>query len=176
MSSSVEWRAMNCTTRRMLLAGMAAAPFAGSATAQPAWPHRRVRVIVPYPPGGATDTTARIIFAKLSENLARAFYIENRAGASGTVGEAIVARSHHDGYTLLHDSTAFSVNGLLYPSLRFDYRGVFVLFFLVSQAPAVLVVTPSVPVKTAAELISFAKASKDGIDMASAGFGTLPHL
>jgi tripartite-type tricarboxylate transporter receptor subunit TctC len=174
------------TTRRRLLAALATAPFM-PASAQAAWPHfkraapkpwpaRRVEVLVPYPPGGATDTTARIIFAKLGENLGRVFYVENRAGASGTVGEGIVARSHPDGYTLLHDSTAFSVNGLLYPKLRVDYRKDFVPIFLVSQAPAVLVVTPSVPVKTVAELIDFAKASKYGIDMASAGFGTLSHL
>jgi tripartite-type tricarboxylate transporter receptor subunit TctC len=77
-------------------------------------------VIVPYPPGGATDTTARILFAKLSENLSHVFYIENRSGASGTIGESLVARSAHDGYTLLHDSTAFSVNGLLYRKLHFQ--------------------------------------------------------
>jgi tripartite-type tricarboxylate transporter receptor subunit TctC len=180
---------MTGTTRRVFLAALAATPllpasaaqaawprFGRAAAAQRPWPNRRVRVLVPYPPGGATDTTARIMFAKLSESFGRAFYVENRAGASGTVGEAMVVRSPHDGYTLLHDSTAFSVNGLLYPKLRFDYRSDFVPVFLVSQAPAVLVVTPSVPVKTAAELISFAKASKDGIDMASAGFGTLSHL
>ena len=102
-------------------------------------------MLVPYPPGGATDTTARIIFAKLSENLGRVFYIENRSGASGTLGEAIVAKNAHDGYTLLHDATAFFVNGSLYRKLPFDYGRDFVPVFLVSQAPAILVVTPSVP-------------------------------
>lgn len=177
------------TTRRGLLAAMTAMPFlpasgaqaawprfSHAATAPTVWPHRRVRVMVPYPPGGGTDTTARIIFAKLSEILGRPFFIENRAGASGTVGEGIVAKSAHDGYTLLHDSTAFSVNGSLYPKLRFDYRQSFEPIFLVSQVPDILVVTPSVPVKTVADVIAFAKASRDGIDMASAGYGTLPHL
>ena len=174
------------TARRTLLAALGAtsltrvsAAFAAwhrAAAVQPAWPRRHVRVIVPYPPGGATDTTARIIFTKLSENLGRAFYIENRSGASGTIGEAIVAKSAHDGYTLLHDATAFSVNGSLYQKLPFDYGRDFAPVFLVSQAPAILVVTPSVPVKTVAELISLAKSTKNGIDMASAGFGTLPHL
>jgi len=176
------------TTRRALLAALGATTstwvsaaaawphFGRAAAVQPAWPRRHVRVIVPYPPGGATDATARIIFAKLSENLGRAFYIENRSGASGTLGEAIVAKSAYDGYTLLHDATAFSVNGSLYHKLPFDYGRDFVPVFLVSEAPAILVVTPSVPVKTVDELISLAKSSKDGIDMASAGFGTLPHL
>jgi tripartite-type tricarboxylate transporter receptor subunit TctC len=174
-------------TRRALLAAAAAMPFVQgraraawphfhSSPGAPTWPHRRVRVIVPYPPGGGTDTTARLIFAKLSEDLEHAFYIENRAGASGTVGEAIVARSPRDGYTLLHDSTAFSVNGELYPKLHFDYRKDFEPVFLVSQVPDILVVTPSVPVTTVADIVAFAKASRHGIDMASAGYGTLPHL
>ena len=103
-------------------------------------------------------------------------YIENRSGASGTRGESIVARSAHDGYTLLHDSTAFSVNGSLYAKLHLDYARDFVPVFLVSQAPAILAVTPSAPVKTVAELISLAKSSPHGIEMASAGFGSLSHL
>jgi len=176
------------TTRRTLLAGLGVAPLSpvsafaawshvGHANAaQSTWPHRRVRVIVPYPPGGATDTTARILFAKLSENLSRVFYIENRSGASGTIGESMVARSAHDGYTLLHDSTAFSVNGLLYQKLHLDYGRDFVPVFLVSQAPSILMVTPSSPVKTVGELISLAKSSPHGINMASAGFGSLSHL
>jgi tripartite-type tricarboxylate transporter receptor subunit TctC len=182
-------KTMAKATRRSVLAAIASAPFMHAAAAQAAWPHfhraptapgawpqRRVRVVVPYPPGGATDATARIIFAKVRENLGRAFFIENRAGASGTVGEAIVARSAHDGYTLLHDNTAFSVNGSIYPHLRFDYRKDFVPVFLVSQVPDILVVHPSVPVKTVDDVVAFAKSAPDGIDMASAGFGTLPHL
>lgn len=176
------------TTRRTLLAGLGAAQlapasafaawphFVRASAAYSAWPHRRVRVVVPYPPGGPTDTTARILFAKLSEDLSRVFYIENRAGASGTIGESIVAGSAHDGYTLLHDSTAFSVNGSLYAKLHLDYARDFVPVFLVSQAPAILVVTPSASVKTVGELISLAKSSPHGINMASGGFGTLSHL
>src|SRR5262245_19950609 len=108
-------------TRRLLLAGLAAAPFAPNAEAQAIWPNRPVRVMVPYPPAGGADTTARIVFAKLGELLGQQFVIENRGGAGGTIGEAVVAKADPDGYTVLHDATAFSVNSSLYSNLPFDY-------------------------------------------------------
>jgi tripartite-type tricarboxylate transporter receptor subunit TctC len=163
-------------TRRTLLAGMAAAPFAGGAAAQSAWPDRPVRVMVPYPPAGGADTTARILFTKLGADLGQQFVIENRGGAGGTIGEAMVARAPADGYTILHDATAFSVNSSLYPDLPFDYRKDFDPVFLASLVPNILVATPSVPVKTVADVVAFAKASPGGIDMASSGNGTLQHL
>jgi tripartite-type tricarboxylate transporter receptor subunit TctC len=163
-------------TRRTLVAGMATAPFAGNAAAQSAWPDRPVRVMVPYPPAGGADTTARILFGKLGADLGQQFVIENRGGAGGTIGEAMVARAPADGYTLLHDATAFSVNSSLYPDLTFDYRKDFDPVFLASLVPNILVATPSVPVKTVADVVAFAKASPGGIDMASSGNGTLQHL
>ena len=163
-------------TRRSMLAAIAAVPVAGAARAQAAWPSRPVRVMVPYPPAGGADTTARIVYAKLSEDFGQQFAIENRGGAGGTIGEAIVAKADSDGYTILHDGTAFSVNGSLYQDLPFDYRKDFEPVFLVSLVPNILVVTPSVPANTAAEVIALAKASADGIDMASSGNGTLQHL
>jgi len=163
-------------TRRMLLAGMAAAPLAGVARAATAWPNRPIRVMVPYPPAGGADTTARILYAKAGADLGQTFAIENRGGAGGTIGEAIVAKAAPDGYTILHDGTAFSVNGALYQNLSFDYRKDFDPVFLVSLVPNILVVTPSVPVKTVADVIAYAKAQPNGIDMASSGNGTLQHL
>src|SRR5215472_12616025 len=163
-------------TRRVLLGGMAAMPLAGRARAQTAWPERPVRVMVPYPPAGGADTTARILYARASEDLGQQFAVENRGGAGGTIGEAIVAKATPDGYTILHDGTGFSVNGSLYQNLPFDYRKDFDPVFLVSLVPNILVVTPSVPANTAAEVIALAKASADGIDMASSGNGTLQHL
>jgi tripartite-type tricarboxylate transporter receptor subunit TctC len=108
-------------TRRRLLAGLATAPFAGPAVAQTDWPIRPVRVMVPYPPAGGADTTARILYAKLSEDIGQQFAIENRGGAGGTIGEAVVAKAEPDGYLILHDATAFSVNSSLYANLPFDY-------------------------------------------------------
>jgi tripartite-type tricarboxylate transporter receptor subunit TctC len=135
-----------------------------------------VRVIVPYPPAGGADTTARIVYAKLGQMLGQQFVIENRGGAGGTIGEAVVAKAEPDGYTLIHDATAFSVNAALYPSLPFDYGKDFEPVILISLVPNILVVTPSVPVNSAAELIAYAKAQPDGITMASSGNGTLQHL
>jgi tripartite-type tricarboxylate transporter receptor subunit TctC len=163
-------------SRRALLAGMAAAPFVTSAGAQAVWPNRPVSVMVPSPPAGGADTTARILYAKLGAILGQQFVIENRGGAGGTIGEALVAKAAPDGYTILHDGTAYSINGALYSNLPFDYVRDFDAVGLVSLVPNILVVTPSVPVKTLADVIAYAKAAPGGIDMASSGNGTLQHL
>ena len=163
-------------SRRAVLATMAAAPFVRSASAEAAWPTRSVQVMVPYPPAGGADTTARILYAKLGAMLGQQFVVENRGGAGGTIGEAVVAKAAPDGYTILHDGTAYSVNGALYSHLPFDYGKSFDPVALVSLVPNILVVTPSVPVKTLADVIAYAKAQPDGIDMASSGNGTLQHL
>src|SRR6185437_17180525 len=97
-------------SRRVILAGMAAAPFVRAASAETTWPNRPVQVMVPYPPAGGADTTARILYAKLGDILGQRFVIENRGGAGGTIGEALAAKADPDGYSILHDATAFSVN------------------------------------------------------------------
>jgi len=166
------------STRRALLSGLAAMPLLRprAAHAQTDWPTRPVRVMVPYPPAGGADTTARIVYARLSEDLGQQFAIENRGGAGGTIGEEAVAKAAPDGYTILHDATAFSINGSLYGNLAFDYRKDFDPVFLVALVPNILVVTPSVPANTAADVIALAKATPGGIDMASSGNGTLQHV
>ncbi len=107
-------------TRRHLMAASAASLAAGvvPAPAQADWPNRPVKVIVVYPPAGGADTTARILFQKLSEMWGKSFVIDNRGGAGGTIGEAVAAKSDPDGYTLLYDATAFSVNRRSIPSCR----------------------------------------------------------
>jgi tripartite-type tricarboxylate transporter receptor subunit TctC len=171
-------------TRRRLLAGAAAlgavaqlAPFGrGAALAQADYPTRPVRVIVPYPPAGGADTVSRLLFQKLGEMWGQQFVIDNRGGAGGTIGEAAAAKADPDGYTVLYDATAFSVNPSLYPKLSFDYGKDFQPVFLASLVPNLLLVHPSVPAKTAADVIALAKSSSDGLDFASSGNGTLQHL
>jgi len=110
-------------TRRKLLAASAGALALGGtvARAQAEWPNKPVKVIVPYPPGGGADTTARIVYQKLGDLWGKQFVIDNRGGAGGTIAEAIAAKSEPDGYTILHDATAMSINPALYPKLSFDY-------------------------------------------------------
>jgi tripartite-type tricarboxylate transporter receptor subunit TctC len=163
-------------SRRALLAAITAAPFVRGAGAQGSWPTRPVQVMVPYPPAGGADTTARILYAKVGAILGQQFVIENRGGAGGTIGEAQVAKAAPDGYSILHDGTAYSINGALYQNLSFDYNRDFDPVALVSLVPNILVVTPSLPVSTMADVIAYAKSAPDGIDMASSGNGTLQHL
>ena len=164
-------------TRRHLLAGSAAALAAGSpAWADTDWPTKPVKVIIPYPPAGGADTTGRIFFQKLSEMWGKSFVIDNRGGAGGTIGEAVAAKSDPDGSTILYDATAFSVNPSLYPKLSFDYGKDFMPVFLASLVPNILVVTPSVEVKTVKDIIELAKKTPGGLDFASSGNGTLQHL
>ena len=165
-------------TRRHLMAGTAACLAAGAtgASAQADWPNKPVKVIVPYPPAGGADTVSRILFQKLSEMWGKSFVIDNRGGAGGTIGEAVAAKSDHDGYTVLYDATAYSVNPALYPKLSFDYGKDFEPVFLASLVPNILVVTPSVQVKTVQDIIDLAKKTPGGLDFASSGNGTLQHL
>ncbi len=167
-------------TRRRLLQGSTAAlampAFASRAFAQAGWPNRPVKVIVPYPPAGGADTVSRILFQKLGEMWGQSFVIDNRGGAGGTIGEAVAAKSDPDGYTVLYDATAFSVNPSLYPKLSFDYGKDFQPVFLASLVPNILVVTPSVEAKTVADIIALARSTPGGLDFASSGNGTLQHL
>jgi tripartite-type tricarboxylate transporter receptor subunit TctC len=168
-------------TRRQVLAGAAAAALTGSGAyaqggSQAGWPTRPVKVIVPYVPAGGADTVSRILFGKLGEMWSTQFVIDNRGGAGGTIGEAVAAKSDPDGYTVLYDATAFSVNPWLYAKLSFDYNKDFQPVFLASLVPNLLIVHPSVEANSVADLIALAKKSPQGLDFASAGNGTLQHL
>ena len=135
-----------------------------------------MKVIVPYPPGGGADTTGRILFARLSEVWGQQFVIDNRGGAGGTIAAAIAAKADPDGYTILYDATAFSVNPFLYGKLSFDYGKDFQPVILATLVPNILVVNNDVPAKTVADVIALAKAAPDGLDFASSGNGTVQHL
>jgi len=156
---------------------MLASPFIGKArAAESDWPNHAVRVIIPYPPGGGADTVGRIFFAKLSEHFGQQFVIDNRGGAGGTIAEAFAAKADPDGYTILYDATAFSVNPFLYSRLSFDYGKDFQPVFLASRVANILVVHPSVQAKTVADVIALGKATPGGLDFASSGNGTVQHL
>jgi len=157
-----------------------AAPALGlsprGAFAQSTWPNRPVRVVIPYPPGGGADTVGRIYFQKLSEKLGQQFVIDNRGGAGGTIGAAAAVKGGTDGYTVLYDATAHSVNPYLYPKLPYDTDKDFEAVFLASLVPNLLVVHPSVEAKTLDDVIKIAKNTPEGLAWASSGNGTVQHL
>ena len=166
-------------SRRSVLKGAGATlavPFLVSSASAQAWPARPVKVIIPYPAGGGADTTGRILFGRLSEVWGQQFVIDNRGGAGGTIAEAMAAKADPDGYTILYDATAFSINPFLYGKLSFDYGKDFQPVILTTLVPNILVLNKDVPAKTVADVIAMAKAAPDGLDFASSGNGTEQHL
>jgi tripartite-type tricarboxylate transporter receptor subunit TctC len=146
-----------------------------SAGAQ-AYPTRPVRLVVPFPAGGATDLLARLIGQWLTERTGQPFIIDNRPGAGGNIGTEAVARAPPDGYTLLAFDTTSAVNATLYDRLNFNFIRDIAPVASIVRLPFVVLLHPSVPVKTISELIAYAKANPGKINMASAGNGTLPHV
>ncbi len=147
----------------------------GTAWAQP-YPSKAVRVVIVFPPGGATDIVGRIVFQKMSEQLNQQFIIDNRTGASGTIGAAIVAKSAPDGYTLMVYSATLIANQHLYKSLPYDALKDFIGIAPVARLVGVLVVHPSMPVRTIKDLIGLAKARPGQIIYGTAGVGAFQHL
>lgn len=147
----------------------------GHASAQ--YPERNVTVIVPFPAGGASDTTARLVAGKISERLNKTFIVENRAGANGALGATALKQSAPDGYTLLVGSIGvFAINPALIKDLKYDPLKDFDLLSVVVRTPNVLVVNPNIPAKTVAELISYLRANPGKITFASSGIGSSDHL
>jgi tripartite-type tricarboxylate transporter receptor subunit TctC len=139
------------------------------------YPNRPVRMIVPFAAGGPGDIFARLIGQKLSEQLGQQFFIENRPGAGGNIGTAVVARAPADGYTLMVASSAVWVNASLYPQLPYDPVKDFEPIIIGATSPEVLVVHPSVPAQNVQELVTLVRAGKYN-NFAIAGVGTPPHL
>ncbi len=152
-----------------------AAPAARAADA-PAWPNKRIRIVVPFPPGGSVDNTARQLAPKLQAALGQAVVIDNRGGAGGSVGSAEVARAAPDGYTLLMVFDSFATYPLVYPKLSFDVEKDLVPITRIVSNPMVAVVHPSVPAQTIGEFVSLLKAQPDRYNFASVGPGSSNHL
>ena len=164
--------------RRGLLAltgGVLAAPCI--LHAQGGYPVRSVRVINAYSPGGTADVVSRIVLMRLSERMGQQFVIENRPGAAGTVAASAVARATPDGYTLLYDATAHSVNPSLFGNrLTYDTRRDLLPVFLTMVAPNTLHANKAFEAKTVPELIALAKANPGKLDCSSTGIGTVQHV
>jgi tripartite-type tricarboxylate transporter receptor subunit TctC len=169
---------MTSTRRHVLrLAGAAAAALAapGSAPALD-YPTRPVRLIVPFPPGGAADISGRLMAQWLSEQFGQPFVVENRPGAGSNLGTEAVISAAPDGYTLLQINAGNAINATLYKHLNFNFiRDIAPVASLV-RAPHVMFVTPSFPPRTVAELIAYAKANPGQVSYASAGTGNANHI
>ena len=163
--------------RRRLLCAAAFYACAGlSAHAQTTYPNKPLRLIVPFAPGGSNDIVARIIGYKFAEHFKQQVIIDNRGGASGIIGTDLAAKAPHDGYTLLMMSLTLAVNPSLYKKLPYDTEKDLIPVSLVASAPLILVVHPSLPVKSLKELIAHAKANPGKLNFGSGGPGTTPHL
>lgn len=149
---------------------------AGIAGAQP-YPNKPIRLVVPFPPGGAVDFYARVVQGPLTELLGQTIVIDNRAGASGMVGAGFVAKSAPDGYTLLLGNIAsLAINVGIYPTMPYDPLKDLAPVVRTVDVNYVLAVHPSLPVKTVSELVAHAKANPGKLSYGSAGGGSLPHL
>ena len=140
------------------------------------YPSNYLRMIVPFSAGGGVDIMGRILGQKLTEALGKQVIIENRAGANGMIGSEIVAKSPKDGYTLLVNGVSFVTTPSLYSKVTYDPINDFDPVSLVALAPNILVVHPSLPVKSVKELIALARARPGQVHYASGGSGTTPHL
>jgi tripartite-type tricarboxylate transporter receptor subunit TctC len=159
-----------------LAAGAVALPAVSRAARAQAYPTRPVRLVAPFPPGGAVDLSARVMGQWLSERLGQQFVIENRPGAGGNVGSEVVAKAAPDGYTILLFSVANAISATLYEKLGYDPAKDFAPVAAIGRAPNVMVINPSVPVNTVPEFIAYAKANPSKVNMGSSGIGTSIHV
>ncbi|HTN28376.1 MAG TPA: tripartite tricarboxylate transporter substrate binding protein [Burkholderiales bacterium] len=159
--------------RLVLAAILALAPLAAAAQA---FPSKAIRIIVPFTPGSATDTMARPVAEKLAAAFGQQVLVENRPGAGGTIGAGMLAKSPPDGYTLAVVSTGHVVNPVLYSSLPYDTLKDFSAVSPLAGQPSVLVVSPSLGVKTVKDLVAMAKAKPGQLNYATAGVGSAAHI
>lgn len=150
--------------------------FAGARAAE-TWPSRQVTIIVPFSAGGSTDILARVVAQHMQIKFGQPFIVENKAGASGGIGSAAVAKAAPDGYTILIGTGGSQVTGpLTAKSSPFDPEKDLIPVTLVAKLPSLLVVNPKIPAQTVAELVAYLKANPDKVSFGSAGTGTASHL
>ncbi|MBI2296412.1 MAG: tripartite tricarboxylate transporter substrate binding protein [Betaproteobacteria bacterium] len=149
---------------------------AAQALAQKSYPNKAIRMIVPFAPGGSNDIMGRLVAAKWTESMGQQVVVDNRPGASGIVGTDLAAKAAPDGYTVLVMSLTFTVNPSIRSKLPYDTEKDLVPVTLIASAPLILVVHPSLPVKSVKEFIAYAKANPGKLNFGSGGPGSTPHL
>jgi tripartite-type tricarboxylate transporter receptor subunit TctC len=168
---------MTHSTRRSVLAGLTGFAVSTHTAFAQSYPQRPVTLLVPFAPGGSTDILARIVAEHLRQAIGQPVLIENRTGASGNLGTAAVARAANDGYTLLFNTmSVHTMNQALFASMPFDGVKDFTPISLLAYVTNTMVIHPSVPAKTVAEFIAYAKTNPGKVAYASAGPGSTNHL
>jgi len=155
---------------------VAAASMASACAAHAAWPEKPVKIVVPYPPGGAVDVVTRKIASKLQEQTGQTFFVENKAGATGTIGLSQVVQSQADGYTLAANDTTYALLPHIFKKLPFDHARDLVPVGAFVFAPMAVVVKADSKFKTLGDLIGAAKAEPDSVTYGTGGPGTTPHF
>jgi len=140
------------------------------------YPNQAIRMVVPYPPGGPTDITARVVAAEMSKTIGQSVVIDNRPGASGMIGSEMVTKATPDGYTLLANASIHVINPSVYPDMRFDAIKDFTPITQLAQVPLVLVVPANSPIKSVKDLVEYAKANPGKVNFGSAGSASAQHL
>ncbi len=160
-----------------ILMGAALLTWCAFAPAQTqTFPTKPMRIIVPFSPGGGTDTMARLLAQKMTEHWGQAVLVENRAGAAGAIGTALAAKATPDGYTLLVSSPSFVIAAALYANLPYDTLKDFVGVSQIGTSTSVLLVTPSLGIKSVKDFVEYGRARPGKIFFSSAGAGTSTHL
>ncbi|MFC3124217.1 tripartite tricarboxylate transporter substrate binding protein [Pseudoroseomonas globiformis] len=167
---------MSRLNRRTLLAAVAAWPAAGAALAQPVWPTRTLRMVVPFPPGGPTDIVARVLAERMGRELGQAVVVENRAGANGSIGNEAVARAEPDGHTVLYNTSSIALAPALYKHLPYDVLRDLAPVSQTASIPLVLAVTPSLPVRDLGGFVAYLRDRPGALSYGSAGSGNVTHL
>ncbi len=167
-------------SRTVVLGGLVAVMLSAQVTsvAQTAssFPNQPIRMVVPYPPGGPTDITARVVAAEMSKTIGQNIVIDNRPGASGMIGSEMVTKATPDGYTLLANASIHVINPSVYPDMRFDAIKDFTPITQLAQVPLVLVVPANSPIKSVKDLVEYAKANPGKVNFGSAGSASAQHL
>ena len=160
----------------LLLAICTQSVFAQPPTTSESYPNKPIKLIVTYPPGGGNDIIARLLAQKMTESMGQPVLVDNRAGAGGTIGAAVAAKSPPDGYTIVLVSPPFIMAPSLYTNLPYNTVKDLVPVTVIGAVPNVLVVHPSLPVKSVAELIDYARAKPTAVSAATLGSATTQHL
>ncbi len=162
--------------RQLVLCCVLLGVFAAAPAVAQSWPAKPVKFIVPFPPGGSVDPIARLLAVRLSESLGQQFIVENKTGASGSIGTAFVAKSAPDGYTFVFVFDTHGVNPTLIPNMPFDTVKDLAPVMLIGTAPMAIGTSIAKPYKSFADVIAAAKAKPDSISYGSIGNGSLGHL